>query len=206
MQAEWPWAGVGFVWMFRRPDWEWHTRPEGYFRLVEPNWQTTPSFDALRKLSQAPTVLHWGRHLPTDPAFVYSGPWRDAVGEDGPVKVGTVGAEVAFGFRGAAFELRVDERSETEPLQVFLVLDGDSEEVEPVSQDGEALVRRAGLDTAAHMAIARVDAGELRLRQVRVEDGQARPRWWPFVVALAVGCAWVGLGLAASMAAILRRR
>ena len=38
---DWPWIGNAFLWYLRRPDWEWHRRPEGYFRVLEPDWRET---------------------------------------------------------------------------------------------------------------------------------------------------------------------
>ena len=106
MARDWPWAGVGFLWFFRRPDMEWHQRPEGYFRLVEPDWTLLPSYRALQDLATEPRLLNGGRHRPDDQALLYSGPWRDQF-LDGRLqsRVGLPGAELDLSFRGTGFEL-----------------------------------------------------------------------------------------------------
>jgi len=105
---EWPWVGVANLWFFRRPDWEWHTRPEGYFRLVEPSWRETETFLALAGLATRYPVLRRGRHNPDDVALVYNGPWRDEP-EAGPPrqKVGAAGAEVQLSFAGTGIEVNL---------------------------------------------------------------------------------------------------
>lgn len=106
MARDWPWVGVGFLWFFRRPDMEWHQRPEGYFRLVEPDWTALPSYQALKDLAEEPPLLNGGRHRPDDHALLYSGPWRDEL-LDGRLqsRVGLPGAELDVSFRGTGFEL-----------------------------------------------------------------------------------------------------
>ena len=104
---EWPWAGVGFTWFLRRPNREWHTRPEGYFRLVEPEWQPLPAFDAMADAAGAVPALYRGRHHPDDEALRYAGPWRNAPLE-GTVEQRVLArdAEVAFDFVGNGLTLR----------------------------------------------------------------------------------------------------
>ncbi len=104
MARDWPWAGVGFLWFFRRPDMEWHQRPEGYFRLVEPDWTLLPAYQALKDLATEPPLLQGGRHRPDAHALLYSGPWRDQ-SQDGRLlsRVGLPGAELDLSFRGTGF-------------------------------------------------------------------------------------------------------
>lgn len=110
MAAEWPFVGVGFVWHFRRPDREWHARPEGWFRLVEPEFDETPAFAALRELALRPPVLDRGRHEVDAVALERFGPWRSVPPEgEGPADavVGSVGAELALRFAGDGVALRL---------------------------------------------------------------------------------------------------
>lgn len=104
--AEWPWIGTSFLWFFRRPSYEWHTRPEGYFRIVEPDWRTTPTYTELAGLALQVPPLRRGRHGPGHFALGYTGPWRDNPRE-GPLeqRIGTETAELQLAFVGNGFEL-----------------------------------------------------------------------------------------------------
>ncbi len=174
---EWPWVGVAFVWMLRRPDWEWHTRPEGWFRLVEPDWVTTPAFDELAALASAPPTLPWGRHLPTHPALGPSGPWQPEA-PPGTGIVGAPGAELVFPFEGNGYELRVAPES---AFKAFIVLDGLTGTVTagPTGQvdEGEVGLAAHGLDGGDHTGIVRVDEGSLVIHDLVVEADGADP-WW----------------------------
>jgi len=112
MAAEWPFVGVGFVWHFRRPDREWHTRPEGWFRLVEPDWDETPAFAALRDLALQPPTLDRGRHEVDAVALERNGAWRTVPPEgQGPARhaIGSKGAEISARFEGTGVTLRLVE-------------------------------------------------------------------------------------------------
>jgi polysaccharide biosynthesis protein PslG len=109
MAQEWPWVGPAFVWFFRRPDFAWHQRPEGYFRLVEPDWNLTPTYTALAELANhRPVLMSRGRHQPDDWALTYDGPWRSepATGTL-QTRVGSRDAEVQFAFRGTGFQVQL---------------------------------------------------------------------------------------------------
>ena len=54
LQAEWPFIGVACIWFLRRPDREWHDRPEGWFRLLEPEWTELPAYAAMKELGRRP--------------------------------------------------------------------------------------------------------------------------------------------------------
>ena len=106
IEAEWPWVGTAFVWFFRRPDMEWHSRPEGYFRMVEPDWTQLPIYDALVERGKGARILYRGRHRADSSAISYSGPWQ-AEPLDGPVQqmIGSETSELQFLFDGTGFEL-----------------------------------------------------------------------------------------------------
>ena len=111
VQDEWPWAGVVFTWYFRRPDWEWHSRPEGYFRLVEPDFAPLPVYHALRKLATSLPVVSIGYHQENHWALSWTGEWR-TISDDRAV-LGTYqaterpGAALSFTFRGTDLDLVV---------------------------------------------------------------------------------------------------
>jgi hypothetical protein len=190
MAEEWPWAGVGFLWFFRRPDWDWHCAPEGYgyFRIADPDFGLTPTFDALAEAAAAPPVLRRGRRAPTDPALRASGPWRGPSPATLGARVGTTGAELAFTLEGTGFEIRLlpPARDALRP-EVFLVVDGDTATVTP-EEDAEAsrlLLARADLGPGAHQVIARVESGELWLEEVRVSAPEPPSPWAPLAGPLA---------------------
>lgn len=107
MAREWPWMGTAFVWFFRRPNMEWHERPEGYFRLVEPDWTPLPAFDAMREVALTAPLLEAGRRTLDHHALRYSGPWSPGppTAEGAPSRLGLTGAELDLAFHGEGLEL-----------------------------------------------------------------------------------------------------
>lgn len=62
MADEWPWAGVSFMWFFRRvndseKDQQWY-----YFRLVEPDFTPLPVYNAIKVAAPQMRVLRRGWH------------------------------------------------------------------------------------------------------------------------------------------------
>jgi hypothetical protein len=170
MADEWPWAGPGFLWFLRRPNWEWHERPEGYFRIVEPDWTETPTYQALAGLGNRPSVLHRGRHLPDDYVLQYSGPWRDEpTSESVEQRVGSSGAELSFVLDGTGFRLDLLAPPDEDRMpEIFLVVDGESASEVPEAVDGRMALGRSGLEDGEHLVILRVDAGDAWLDEVFV--------------------------------------
>ncbi len=172
--AEWPWMGAGFLWFFRRPDWAWHERPEGFFRLVEPDWTLTPTYEALSQVAaRRPPVMNRGRHRPDDWALAYAGPWGD-VPEDGPPahRVGMPDAEAQFAFRGTGFRVELAEAPPEATLpELFLVVDQDRSALVPVESEAGRRFSfgRSGLENGEHLVIVRVDSGEMLLREILIE-------------------------------------
>ena len=201
--AEWPFVGPAFLWFLRRPTFEWHERPEGWFRLVDPDWAESPSMDALREVGLRPPVLGRGRHEVDAPGISYAGVWRDVPpAEEGApqVRVGSVSAEAQISFRGTGYRLlsvgaREGEGGEgaegaepapsesaessedvgaTEAATTTLFVVLDGES-RTVVLDGETHeVAEDGLDEDFHTLILRVDGGELALDEV-VVDAPAPP-------------------------------
>jgi hypothetical protein len=75
---EWPWAGVSFVWFFRRPDDSETGQPFYYFRLVEPDFRTLPVYEAIRQAAPSLRTLSRGWHAPTHWAVTLTGEWLEA--------------------------------------------------------------------------------------------------------------------------------
>ena len=110
LQDEWPFVGVACLWFLRRPDREWHSRPEGWFRLLEPDWTELPAYAAVKEIGRRSPRLMRGRHAVTDPALFYSGPWRDPSDTDLGLatRFGSTSAELNFSFRGTGWRLVLD--------------------------------------------------------------------------------------------------
>lgn len=197
MAEEWPWVGTAFLWFLRRPDWEWHRRPEGYFRVLEPDWRKTETYLALAGLANRYPVLRRGRHAPDAVALQYNGPWRN-VPESGPLdqKVGAETAELQLSFAGTGFRLSLSRRPVTvgggtaagaaaadgavnpslgDAPRLFVVLDDISRTLVPAAtDDGFTLEHSDLLDDPGdwHRGRRELDAGE-HLLIVRVDAGEA---------------------------------
>jgi hypothetical protein len=217
---EWPFVGAAFLWYLRRPTFEWHERPEGWFRLVDPDWTEAPSMAALREVGLRPPVLRRGRHEVSAPGISYSGVWRAVPPSDvgaARARVGSKGAEAQITFRGTGYRLvRVGEESgasinqgvdggeatasdsvtETAALSttLFVVLDGESETL--VLEGAQDVVAADGLDDDFHTLILRVDGGELALDEVVIEVPEPGNPLAPVYALLAV----VTLGLLVAVA------
>lgn len=209
MAREWPWMGTAFLWFFRRPNPEWHQRPEGYFRLVEPDWTPLPALEALRDLALAAPILEAGRRTVDHHALRYSGPWEEGPpgAEGGPTRVGLEGAELDLAFRGQGLELRIRsaEPDAATPPQVYLVLDGRDDltpELRPA--DDAQVLRVDGLAFGEHRLQLRVDGPALSLEELRVLAPASRPLpRWPRG---ALGLGLLVLALAALGRRLLARR
>ena len=211
MAREWPWAGVGFLWFLRRPNYEWHEQPQGYFRLVEPDWDETPSWRALAEHGRAAPVLHRGRHGVWAQGLRFSGPWHHRSADEGPaVSVGMPGAEVQFEFLGTGYTVFAgggDAGDDAPALTV--VLDGRAESLapEPASHGDVRLSFGArGLAHGRHAVVTRVDVGTLALTEVRVEAPDPPASLAVVWRGLAAGAAVLALLAVAAAAALAGRR
>jgi polysaccharide biosynthesis protein PslG len=199
IREEWPWIGPAFMWFFRRPDDLWERAKEGYgfFRLLGPDFAETPSFQALKDVANEPPILYRGRHGLADPALHFSGPWRVGTAPNGVrYREGSPDAELQFTFRGNGFTVVLAPPADgTVPTKIFVVVDGDTQEVTPVLQNSLLTFGVQGLASAEHLAIARVDEGAPRVAEVRVAaQGVANPLQ-PMTWLLAIGLLVVVVGV-----------
>lgn len=177
MAEEWPWSGPGFLWFLRRPNWEWHERPEGWFRILEPDWTETPTYHAVAALGATAPILHRGRHGPDDVGLAYTGLWRPATGRDGQrVREGSQGAEVQALVDGTGFRFAFEaDDADATPAEVFVVVDGEATTQSLDAVDGVATVERHDLDATQHLVTIRVDDGQVSLEEVTVEAPDIDP-------------------------------
>ena len=117
---EWPFVGPTFLWFLRRPNEEWHPRPEGWFRIVDPDWSETPTYNAMKELGGRTPVMHRGRHEVDDQAIAYFGPWRAVPPspEHPDLQIGAVGSELNIVFQGTGYRLQIEPRPLPEVQEV----------------------------------------------------------------------------------------
>jgi len=102
---EWPWLGPTFWWYFKRADTSEQGQSWYYFRLLEPDFTPTPTWEALRAYitNGKPKTLGAGRH----------GVWRGTpqIGADGTLtlRVRGTGVGLCFAESGTA-RTQIDER------------------------------------------------------------------------------------------------
>jgi hypothetical protein len=207
MAEEWPWAGPGFLWFLRRPNWDWHERPEGWFRILEPDWTQTPAYDAMAEMGSETPVLHRGRHEAHDVGLAYSGVWLDEEGPGGrAVRVGSQGSEVQALVHGTGFRFDFVEPPEADAMPaVFLVVDGVSTTEAPQAVDGLLRIERSGLEMADHLVTMRVDEGELRVYEVFVEAPDVESPLADLKRLLVAGALLVGALVVAAVAVLWYR-
>jgi hypothetical protein len=79
LQREWPWLGVANTWYLKRATdaWEQNSQPEAYFRLLTPDFQPLPVYDAMAAYTANLTpTLYEGQHQEDHWALQYSGDWE----------------------------------------------------------------------------------------------------------------------------------
>ncbi len=108
IEDDYPWVGAAMLWFFRRPNDEWFNRPEGYFRLVNPDWTVQPAYTALAAEATAPPRLHPGFQHVTAPAYRWEGGWQGVTTQAallGSWMQGSMGATVSFLYEGTSATL-----------------------------------------------------------------------------------------------------
>lgn len=113
IQREWPWMGVVTYWFFKQADARETDQPQYYFRLVEPDFTPTPTFEALASYIQSalrePTMYR-GYHQEDHWTIIYSPDWieyRTADAVLGAYRLGQTGASLGFRFEGSSLALIV---------------------------------------------------------------------------------------------------
>lgn len=173
IEDDYPWVGAAMLWFFRRPNDEWFNRPEGYFRLVNPDWTAQPAYTALAAAATAPPALHSGFQHIAAPGFHWQGPWRPVATKDallGSWMQGSNGAEVSFLYDGTSATLVTREGPTTGSLDISV--DGGAAQRVNLTAPTEA---RREISLAAHplpgphTVTLRVVGGEAVIEGVRVE-------------------------------------
>ncbi len=181
IEADYPWVGVACVWFFRRPNEEWLQRPEGYFRLVTPDWQPLPAYTALQAEATAPPRLPTGFQHIVHPAYQFSPGWRK---ESSPAALlgewmrGEAGATVSFTVEGSQATLHTRRGPADTVLEARV--DGGAPRVVDLRAERDEAVEIPLVDdwrVGTHTVTVRVARGEAVVEGVTVtrsEDGLAR--------------------------------
>ncbi|MCW5852727.1 MAG: hypothetical protein KIT87_21835, partial [Anaerolineae bacterium] len=199
IETEYPWAGVGCLWFFRRPNPEWLQRPEGYFRLVTPDWTPLPAYTALQAEATAPPRLPTGFQHISHPAFQWSGPWQVEPSPAALLKTwtrGGDGATASFTFTGSGAALAARRGPEMGRLTVSV--DGGTArtlDLAGLMDEAVSIPLADGLLLRDHTITLRVERSPVILEGVGIAysyDG-----WWRrIVLVLSSLIAVAGLGLA----------
>jgi hypothetical protein len=206
----WPWLGVVHIWYFRQvgdvaPD-----RAAYYFGLVDPAFNPTPAYDALRQVAQEVRAADAGLHQETSRAV--SGPgWRwvpDPEASACGLLMGGDDAEaLTFRFQGPRVALVAMQGPEEGRLGVLI----DGQAVEGLAVDGEGrsivdlearrtrkqavIALAAGLGDGPHaLTLSVVGKKRVAVDGFLVSD---ESRGWPWLVAWACcgGLVVAGVGL-----------
>ncbi len=156
IQKEWPWLGVANVWYLKRPtdQWKQEGKPEYYFRLLEPDFTTTPAYEALKAYApaqaQAP-IMHPGAH-PPDHWAIESEEYRAEPARNGPLhQVGVLPA-------GGTLHLRVD------GSRLLIHAAPDAMQARFSVAVGERAPRGVGIDAGEVVAIRLRGASDVTIR------------------------------------------
>ncbi len=139
IRKEWPWIGVANVWYLKRPDdrWEQEKKPEAYFRLLTPDFEPLPVYEAIKAYTHQPPYMARGRHDQSHWAVEWVGKWREV--RDPRAIMGsymestTPGAKVRLRFLGTSLDVYLVARPEGGRLA--LKVDGVQLQAVPVSTE-----------------------------------------------------------------------
>ena len=174
IEQEWPWAGVSFIWFFRRPNDSERAQQFYYFRLVEPDFTPLPVYDAIKAAAPGLRLVPRGWHGATHWAVNRSGDWQDT--GDG-LRSATPGSALRFSFTGT--DLSLDVRG---PGRLYVDVDGTRL---PRDRQGRAyldlpagatqVLLAGGLADDVHEAVLILGEGEATVSAIIVERSETFP-------------------------------
>jgi polysaccharide biosynthesis protein PslG len=126
-QQEWPWMGVMNYWFFRRPSDAERDQAWYYFRMLEPDFEPLPVYDALAEHATTSPIMEMGYHQESHWAVTYEGPWQEI--EDPGAVLGAYhsvspGASLHARIRGTDISL-VLRKAYPEDTQLVVEIDGE---------------------------------------------------------------------------------
>jgi hypothetical protein len=108
-QREWPWMGVMSYWFFKRASDHEKNQAFYYFRMMEPDFDAYPVYDALKEQATSPPMLGLGYHQEDHWALHYEGSWEEVNDEravlGGYRATDTAGDAMSFTFWGTDLSL-----------------------------------------------------------------------------------------------------
>ncbi len=138
-QLEWPWMGVMSYWFFKRPSDHEKDQAFYYFRMMEPNFQPHPVYQALKEQATSPPLVGLGYHQQDHWALRYEGAWRDVADERavlGGYRVSDqAGDSLSFTFWGTGLDLVLLRDSDSGRLEA--TIDGRALELDLHSSESE---------------------------------------------------------------------
>jgi polysaccharide biosynthesis protein PslG len=194
---EWPWMGVMSYWFFRRPSDAERDQAWYYFRLLEPDFQPLPAFDALTWLAQQPPTVSIGYHQEDHWALHYEGGWQHIQDEGaalGAYALGADGDTLRFYMEGTDLALVL-----RDPEQIYAVRVRINDQlVQPrgrwgasvPSSEDSAIVIAGGLEDRRHTVELEVIGEAFAMDGIivwRAERGWDMALSFAFVAALGTG-------------------
>ncbi len=199
IQEEWPWAGVSFLWFFRRPTDSEKDQQFYYFRLVEPDFTPLPVYQAIARAAPSFRVVRPGYHGPRHWAITTGGDWQatpaPAAPEGEGLTASTPGSTLSFTFEGTSLavlargwgRLYVDVAGTRLPQdregRAFVELPAEMTRIELVG----------GLSTGRHQASLTLGEGQVTVEGIIIERQASFPTAfiWAFAVyAVTWAIAW----------------
>jgi hypothetical protein len=197
-QQEWPWLGLVNVWFFKRAADTEADQAMYYFRLVEPDFEPMPVYDALKTYahSDEARVLYPGVYQEDHWALAYQGTW--GAQHDAEAEIGPEGGEYRYTHDPRATlslvfdgtELWLKPAPDQEGTVVYS-LDGGAEETRSFSA-GQPLRLTRGLSGGQHIVSIRPASGLLTVDSLTVRRQSGMAIWLAAAGAI-VAVLFVGL-------------
>ena len=144
---EWPWMGVMNLWFFKRASDSEKDQPFYYFRMVEPDFETHPVYDAVKEYGDSPPEMHRGYHQEDHWAIQYEGKWSQAEQPKASLgkvmETGEAGGTMSLLFSGTDLDLVISKGPSL--AKAYIRIDGMPRVAGELPQDDDG---RAVLDPA----------------------------------------------------------
>jgi len=167
-ELEWPWMGVMNYWFFRRPSDRERDQAWYYFRMLEPDFQPLPVYQALAELMHEPPTVYPGFYQEDHWALHYSPGWTvksDPRALFGGLAVADAGQSLSFRFHGTRLGLVLGDVQQAANLRVWV--DGKPQRSFVITQaphtDREALVVARYLGDRPHQVELQIVDGQVAL-------------------------------------------
>jgi hypothetical protein len=174
IEQEWPWAGVSFIWFFRRPSDSERGQQFYYFRLVEPDFTPLPVYAAIKKAAPTLRLVARGWHGAADWAVDRSGDWQQT---GAGLHSAAPGAALRFAFTGTdlSVEARGPGRVYVDVVGTRLPRDQQSRAYFDLSAQTDQMLLVSGLPDGVYQATLTLGQGEAAISAIIVERYERFP-------------------------------